>query len=665
MSVPSLAQHFEAPKDYNAAFGWLCGYSADAAFLDDALERITRLTAARRAYEGRPWLAVMLDHRHRQIGFKDAPGVVHLPIGDPETRGFRLLHAKLALLGFRHTEDPGRWLLRLVVSTGNWTRQTLEQSLDLAWCIDLESTDLADGGQAAELGCADLAAAWDLLEWIGKRFDQTLLSAQAEGYPAHQDRRDMQDWLARCKQVAGSGLPRFFDNRREALLDQLVSRVQTHAGEVRRNYLAMGSGFYEPPVADGTLPGVPFAIRARLQEAGLLTASAGVELFVNPLGCQGVAAAIPAITRAGITVRPARPPVGLYGPNAARTLHAKFLFSANERDGAEDCSSPWVYLGSGNLTNAGFTEPAALASGNLEAGVVFAPGPIPWRAGDRDPGRPAVETLLPVQWETKFTSAGDAVAGEGPLEREDEYLAAPIAWVTWQAREAGGALVANEPVADGCDVLGLDGEPCAQEGDAFLWSDPRPRQVTVRWCPADGSIRRVQVPVIDELGRICATALPALDLDGARSQLAAFPYPPDPDIGDTDGSTPGDEEDSGNGRSDQGQGTGQAQVGTYPIRQMMALIEDIARRQTDVHEQDWTAWCTRLEQTLLQAASAPEVQCFAELGLNPLSPLRARPFRPAYAETADGAPGQQYEALLERIGQAWKVNDLASIGVAP
>ena len=128
---PSLVQHFDAPEDYFGHFGWVCGFSADPPFLNDAAERFTRLTTAQRAHLGRISLGVFLDPGNPAITLLDAPGVAHLPIRDVATKPFRLLHAKIALLGFRHAESSDRWRLRLIVSTGNWTRQTLEESLDL------------------------------------------------------------------------------------------------------------------------------------------------------------------------------------------------------------------------------------------------------------------------------------------------------------------------------------------------------------------------------------------------------------------------------------------------------------------------------------------------------------------------------------------------------
>ncbi|MGA2255581.1 MAG: hypothetical protein ABSG53_13030, partial [Thermoguttaceae bacterium] len=104
---PSLAQHFDAPDDFQGLFGWLCGYSADSGFLNDAVERFSRRTQAQRAYEGRIRLALMLDPSAPQIGPVEVPGVLHLPlIGQ---RPFRLLHAKVAMLGFRHLSDGKQW----------------------------------------------------------------------------------------------------------------------------------------------------------------------------------------------------------------------------------------------------------------------------------------------------------------------------------------------------------------------------------------------------------------------------------------------------------------------------------------------------------------------------------------------------------------------------
>lgn len=148
LSIPfSLSQHFDAPDGFRGCFGWVCGYSADVPFLEDAVERFTRRTRAQRAYSGCVAMALMLDPRNAQIQPAQVPGVLHLPINSVSLP-FRLMHAKVALLGFQresdedHESDEDEWQLRLIVSTGNWTRGTLEDSLDLAWRIDLCNSDL-------------------------------------------------------------------------------------------------------------------------------------------------------------------------------------------------------------------------------------------------------------------------------------------------------------------------------------------------------------------------------------------------------------------------------------------------------------------------------------------------------------------------------------------
>lgn len=659
---PSLAQHFEAPPDFRAVFGWMCGYSADAAFLDDALERFTRQTKAQRAYDARVWLALMLDPGNPRVSFSDAPGSAHLPFREGAAKPFALQHAKVALLGFRGTEDPACWRVRLLVSTGNWTRQTLEESLDLAWCIEVDSTDLAESTEPVSTHCADITAAHSLLDWLASRCDTRLLQGTAGRMTeTARDQEDLNHWLARCAKSAGQAAARFFDNRQRSLLAQLAERIEatSNGKAVRRNYLAMGSGFYEAPGATGSLPTVPIKIRDHLRAAGLLTQKAEIDLFVNPLDCQAIAGAVTELAAAGLTVRSAAVPAAVYGEHALRTLHAKFIFSANYRENSAYCGSPWLYLGSGNLTGAGFCL-AAEAGGNLEAGVLFAPNAMAWEAANGIPEREVVTNLLPIQWEQDHPGGEALQPGEGFPERPEAYLACPVAWLAWQDAAEGGELVAPEPNEPHFAVLDANQGPCPRAGDRFRWSGARPREVLIRWSAADGISRECPVPVVDELGRIAGLPLPALDLTDAWWQLADFPLPPA-----SAGDEPGEDDDANNGPqngTDSPVGSGAARPGLYPIRQMMEFVENIAAKQCTISEPDWHAWCARLEQTLRQAGGTPVIAAFVALGLNPLSPLRAAPFRPLFAESAATTPGKDYEALLDQIETSWGVAELTPIG---
>src|ERR1700692_3080137 len=159
----SLAQLFDPPDDYHGIFGWICGYSADVGFLEDAAERFSGLTKAQREHRGRMMLVVMLDPGNPQILPSEVPGVLHLP-AKSTTLPFLLLHAKVAVLGFQGLD---RFLLRVIVTTGNWTRQTLEESLDLAWYMDVEDKPSDSSRQDR----TDLAAVWSFLAWVRSHFD--------------------------------------------------------------------------------------------------------------------------------------------------------------------------------------------------------------------------------------------------------------------------------------------------------------------------------------------------------------------------------------------------------------------------------------------------------------------------------------------------------------
>lgn len=656
----SLAHHFEAPKDYRGAFGWMCGYSADAAFLDDATERFTRNTRAQRAFLGTVHLALMLDPGNQLLSAVDVPGVMHLPIKSLSDKPFVLLHAKVALLGFRHEQDPARWRLRLIVSTGNWTHQTLEESLDLAWCAELGNEDLADHNEVTRQLCADMKASWQMLDWLRNYFDTRILDAVAHGgmqTPTAQAKQLFETWIAMVEARGKTGKARFIDNRKRSFLDQLPDMVETSASASKRNYLAMGSGFYEGTSNQDGVPSVLRQIVDTLQEKEVLTRRPEVDVFVNPDGCQAVATSLNALNDAGFTVRPARQP-SYFGQTLQRALHAKFLFSANVRENSNVCHSPWIYLGSGNLTGPGFGNRMSSRGGNLEAGVVFAPDTLYWQLDKNQSPTTWVCNMLPVQWETDVETLSEPVAaGSDMPEREVQTIAAPVAWMWWHEQDDERWLTAPTAETVPFVVLSETGDACIKDDSGHhVWSAQRPRQVTLCW-DEDGIKHHAVVPVIDEFGRVAATALPQLDIEDAWSQLANFPMPPDDD--DLPDENPEDIPPPSSAAARQGTPSRRA---SYPIRKMMQLIEDIAAKQTAIAQVDWSAWCTRLEQCLLQASTSATLQKFHELQINPVSPLWHACFRPTFAETSASAEGQRYEAVLCRVETEWKVASFTRIG---
>ena len=284
----SLTQHFTPAPGFVGEFGWVCGYSADASFMDLAAERFTGQISARRRAAGCVRLGLLLDPGNHQVSLAEAPGVMHFPARTTEPP-FRLLHAKVAILGYRNLDEPHRFQLRLLVSTGNWTRATLEDNLDMIWRIDIDSDDLGTADSECAQRCADLTAAWGLMTWLQDCFDLRLLSAtptqrsDTETMLAHQR---LVRWIAVVGQHAG-GRTRFIDNRGQSLLANVRRKLRGAGKGAARNYLAMGSGFYEGGDTD-RLPTVPQAILDGLQEDGLLTQSNTVDLYANASACQAI-----------------------------------------------------------------------------------------------------------------------------------------------------------------------------------------------------------------------------------------------------------------------------------------------------------------------------------------------------------------------------------------
>ncbi len=645
VQVPSLAQHFDTPDDYVGRFGWLCGYSADALFMNDAAERFTHATENQRASLGRISLALMLDPGNPAISLLDTPGVAHLPFDSKNNSKmpFKLLHAKVALLGFHHQENPERWHLRLLVSTGNWTKQTLEESLDLVWRLDITSEALNSSSKEALQNCADIKAAWCFFEWLQKYFNTEILSIQSANCESETEQAVLstKNWINRCVRKA-QGAPRFLDNRKQSLLAQITRKIKTGKSS-KRNYLAMGSGFYESSSKLGEAPKVPLKIIQTLRKADLLTDSAELAIYVNPRSCQAIASALDSLNSKGISVYPANTPAAVFGDKVQRTLHAKFLFSC--RKNSNKCSSSWVYLGSGNLTHPGFDNVMSTSSGNLESGVIFFPDSLNWND---------VTKLLPIQGSEQIENAQQLEAGGDMEQRDVAYIAPPITWLLWyeekhliELRPAGSNI-------ESVEVLRSSGNTCPKTKTGFLWNDDRPREVCIRW-QHDKATQEAKIPIVDKYGRIAAAELTALSLEAAWWQLATFPMPADITDEDTD--------DADAIKNTNRKGKNSKPTISYPVRQMMELIENIAAKQITINELDWNTWCVRLEQTLSQAKDSSLVQYFREnLQLNPLSPLRYAAFRPSFAESNDSKQGKLYDDILKKIEEDWKVNKLKTIG---
>lgn len=648
--APSLASYFTAPRNYKGEFGLITGYSADAEFFNDALEKFTLNMKGQRAYQGDISLALMLDPNHAQISPITCPGLLHLPFKHDANKPFNLLHSKVALLIFKAI-DTDEHLIRLIVSTGNWTRQTLEDSLDLVWSIDVQ-LDKQDAQ-----GNADIASAYQFLNDVISHFDIAILRNNdtkkrlSNTHKKYEKFHKLLDDIKIEKYIK----PRFFDNRSTSLLDQLPTLVKHHCNDKKRNYLTLGSGFYEGG-SSSEVPSVIALINQRLSDESLLTKNVEKSIVVSQHACQSVASSLPSLQRDNWQVLKAYDPLYQDG-QMQRNLHAKFIFCAKKSENEDACKRAWVYLGSGNLTAPGFTQKASKFGGNLEAGVVFNAKGTTWHGEENH--ETALSLKLPVCFDSEYLIPETAQlnAGCDMPEHEAEHISLPITYFILEELENDTyALIPSTPfkevfsiVCAGADKFTLESE------ERLLWSGKAPRQLTVSWLD-NGTTHTADIPVIDEYGRVAATELPELALDDAWYIFSSFPLLPSSDAEDSNGEDITEESISTGAELD-------VRIDkSYSINSMMTLIELIAEKQTHVPEKDWLQWCIRLEQTFSQLKNNSAFLFFKEIAINPLSALWQPPFRPSYAESAATESGAQYEKVLKRIEQKVGLVTLARLG---
>lgn len=647
---PSLASYFAAPRGFKGEFGLVTGYSADADFFNVALEKFTLNMKGQRAYQGDVSLVLMLDPKHAQISPIECPGLLHLSFRHNAVKSFNLLHSKVALLNFKAI-DTDEHLIRLIVSTGNWTRQTLEDSLDLIWSIDVHFNN-----QDAQFN-ADIAAGYRFLSDVLTHFDTAILcnSGSKKLITNTNKKYALFNKLLDEVKVEDHVKPRFFDNRYASLLDQLPALVKHHCNDKKRNYLTLGSGFYEGG-SSTEVPRVISLILERLNAESLITKNAEKSIVVNQQACQSIALSLPSLLKSNWRVLRAYDPFYKTG-QSQRSLHGKFIFSANKSESEDACKRAWVYLGSGNLTGPGFNQKASKFGGNLEAGVVFKPHGITW-FGEENP-ETAMSLKLPICSDDDYLldETAQLNAGSEMPEHEHDYISFPINYFVIEELETGKyALIPNAPFNDTFSIVSSGAiELSIQSEERLLWVGKPPRQLTVSWLH-DGISHTQDIPVIDEYGRISATELPELAMDDAWYIFTSFPQLPssDPEIGDGDEAL----EDGLNMST-------KADISvdkSYSINSMMALIELVAETQTQVPENDWLQWCNRLEMTFSQLKNNSAFSFFKEIAINPISPLWHRPFRPDYAESAATDSGDFYEKALKRIEQKLGVETLARLG---
>lgn len=443
----SLLTLFAPPEGFICDFGMLCGFTASRGVLD----RIAR------AFSGdgsRPRLAAFIHPTADAV--TDLPGVSWMHF---RSQPFRLLHAKVALLGFRAEED---YALRLVISTGNWTAEPLTTSIDMFWF-----DEFVIGGRDLQLA-ADIRAANGLFDWLRKQCDDGLLRQTFDG-----TRPDDSFQGAIAALPESPRRPRFIDTRAATMRSQVVERLTRSS----KQHLVIGSGFYEMNDAEEGESLIE-SLHTELVRSRRLAKDATLDLVLNPDNCQGVHGQAGRLMETMWTLRP---PGSCYPEHTKAKLHAKYLFLAKSR-GSGDIGPAQMYIGSANFSRMGF-ESYADDRGNLEAGIIIVPDPkLSWRRNARN----SIRAMLPGNFEDSVDDA-DLLAGD-PFEAPSEPSPPPaVTFVEW----GDDRLSAPDDYDEVVEIIRVDEAPvvlpCAWPAPppAFVALHPTGWKVPVR---ADGAL---------------------------------------------------------------------------------------------------------------------------------------------------------------------------------
>lgn len=626
----TLSSLFAPPENLQGVGGVLCAFSSDADFMEQALFRFTRVPPGSRRSRGSVDFTLMLDPAHEVLAQDVVPGLLQLRPKASEQRiwKFRDMHAKVALLAFGSARmgEPSQY--RILVSTGNWTKASAQQLIEMAWYIDIHAKSpkqdqwelhaVASFLQGL-LGCYQTGEAMKVHELIRK--------AAAFG----------------MKPPGGAKL-QFMQSSVQALLPQIAQGLKNQANGC--NYLVCGSGFFEQKHDPQEQPKVLSELVAQFQKGGVLTQSISNKVIVtNGDKEDQVIAACKSNALVGWDLHHPKDPVS--DKDKSRTqLHAKFLFVAKSR--ADSLSNCWLYLGSGNLSQRGMLLPPS-GGGNIETGVLI-------DVAELDTPKKVIR-LLPVGNKFKPKELAEVIPETCELiSKESDQPPSPI--IYFQVLNNGLLSIIRDQgvlITGDLAVIFPDGTPQVLPPAQMildLHSLEYPRSLEIQW--NDSSCK---IPCLDVAGDFKRQAIKNPSFGNWLDLLMGFPetlHDPDPDEED-------DESDVGTENPTTPQGVGaqwdmQSGGRDFPAHTAMMLVETIADRNGSVPEENAVDWLYHLHHILLEACPASQIEGWKLLQVNFLAVLlNPEGFAPMWKDLS------AYRAVIQQVAKKWGLEEFPAL----
>jgi hypothetical protein len=631
---PTLLDVFAPPENYAGDTCLIVGFAADGAFLEEAMLQFTGRSSVSRAHDAILQGLVFLDPRQDPMTPLSVPGLVRL---FPKARAWGtrkgLLHAKLLWLVFRHV-TTGQVLVRVVVSTGNWTKSGAEHLIDLVWLTECSPQQTLTA-QLTLQEAADCQAAAAFLRRVAPLF-------HVDSVPQYGDVFDRT--LAHIEAVAALTLPptRLIDSFDTSLGERIAARVEGH----RPNFVLAGSGFFEQATMaeDGT-PEQP-QVLSFLEGLAVKTRPHRHVLVVNPR-CAGAVARWHAAPES-LQRRWAIHAAGTTRSQEARSLHAKFvLFSRVSgkqplQHGASYARS-LLYLGSGNLSRQGFLSSWHDQQGNIELGVLI---DLPDELTTK-----GLRNALPIG--TEIDAAAPIEAGEEECDTQD--IPAPPAVIAvvgdiegrWRPQWAEAPIETRLRLGEREYLVGPDrpfvrDEALGAVSSAAVWSGSA---VAGEW---------IGIPAIDPTGAVCRRPYTTMLFDELLLSLSDWKAMDEM----VDESSDLDEDGPGSTSLPKGV-VGAEGRDQFPISRAAMLVEQIAQVHDGLALHELPAWLRRLEAILTEAIDDALLDAWRKLNSDFLACLAEPAFCPACLANPQDAQAEalrdNYMSLLTRIRARWQL----------
>jgi len=453
--------------------GYICTYSADKEVLERVVETFNNGAKTRNVI-----------HLILGNGCKKLFGHIRTLGLDHEKVLKRTLHAKVCLLKFKR-KNSKEICYRVIVTTGNLSKNSLKNDWDLYWYNDLVINTDCLGSKKFAQERANI--------WAAKEFFEKLLEYYPENSGGNSNIYskidfDFKEFVKELENTPKGKNPQFIHSIEKPLIEQITSKAQKLRGKEESTsypYLIVGSGFYGEKKNEENIPDSLIQTVQKFQTDVFSKNKlkccyvAYSHMLKDAVGAEVVSHQLVKRTSSSIDFRLC--PVAKDETNKInKNLHAKFIFGSfkgpSKPENRTFFKRNFLYLGSGNISSEGLFQKGT----NIEAGVFIDLSQQTFSFANtcEKPKYQKIEKFLPINvfedWKNTIDSAVDAIKEVD----KGKYFACPILYLKLTRDKK--LQVLHTDVDDGFDFQ-------------FYWP------INCRWNPKDGDFLDIKNITEEEL----------------------------------------------------------------------------------------------------------------------------------------------------------------------